>query len=166
MPNPIDYTEISNAQIDDIELKQLIENSEVLQFQKINLLDGKEPVYCDVSTGTARPYIPQPFRKAELFRHLPQQRKLPPEVREQAKVLLDLDVNKKLLQQKLQRDTGKIVTLKDLSNLAAQDKRSNDLGEAVTLLQDKYDRKHRFGASGGGGGWDDVTEMPMTSRKC
>ncbi|KAG8176002.1 hypothetical protein JTE90_006999 [Oedothorax gibbosus] len=75
----------------------------------------------------------------ELFRHLPQQRKLPPEVREQAKVLLDLDVNKKLLQQKLQRDTGKIVTLKDLSNLAAQDKRSNDLGEAVTLLQDKYD---------------------------
>ncbi|KAG8176762.1 hypothetical protein JTE90_003393 [Oedothorax gibbosus] len=64
MPNPIDYTEISNAQIDDIELKQLIENSEVLQFQKINLLDGKEPVYCDVSTGTARPYIPQPFRKA------------------------------------------------------------------------------------------------------
>ncbi|KAG8173243.1 hypothetical protein JTE90_012983 [Oedothorax gibbosus] len=61
MPNPIDYTEISNAQIDDIELKQLIENSEVLQFQKINLLDGKEPVYCDVSTGTARPYIPSLF---------------------------------------------------------------------------------------------------------
>lgn len=64
MPNPIDYAEISKAQKDDLELRKLIENSEVLQFKKINLFDGTEPVYCDVSTGTARPYIPQPFRKA------------------------------------------------------------------------------------------------------
>lgn len=64
MPNTIDYTEIANSQKNDLELKQLIESSEVLEFKKINLPDSNEPVCCDVSTGTARPFIPKPFRKA------------------------------------------------------------------------------------------------------
>lgn len=63
MPNPIDYDEIAQAQQTDSELKHLLENSEVLKFKELNLPDCKKPLFCDISTGTARPYIPEPFRE-------------------------------------------------------------------------------------------------------
>lgn len=63
MPNPIDYTEIAQAQQTDPELKNLIENSKTLQFKKIFLPNNQTHIYCDLSTGTARPYIPKLFRQ-------------------------------------------------------------------------------------------------------
>jgi len=56
-----------------------------------------------------------------LYDHLPQQRQLPKAVKEKAAGLLLVDANK-LVQQQLVQDTGKIVLLKDLSNLAASAK--------------------------------------------
>lgn len=63
MPNPVDYEEISKAQLDDLELKNLLDNPQNLKLTKILLPDQAVPVFCDLSTGTARPYIPVSFRK-------------------------------------------------------------------------------------------------------
>ena len=52
-----------------------------------------------------------------------------------------MDANKKLVQQQITQDTGKIVLLKDLSNLAASAKNSstkNDLNHCVKTLMEKY----------------------------
>ena len=58
-----------------------------------------------------------------------------------AENLVKLKVNKKLLQQKLSIESGKIVTLKDISNsvtrLNATEKR-NDLENAINSLQNQY----------------------------
>ena len=51
----------------------------------------------------------------ELFRQLPQQRKLTNEEKEKAKQLLQLKANKKMVKDDLQSSTGKVVLLKDLS---------------------------------------------------
>ncbi|XP_077506636.1 uncharacterized protein LOC144115891 [Amblyomma americanum] len=55
-----------------------------------------------------------------LFRHLPQQRKLPPELEEKATAMLQLKANKKLVRERLEQESSKVVTLKDLSNIAAK----------------------------------------------
>ena len=58
-----------------------------------------------------------------------------------AENLIKLKVNKKLLQQKLSIESGKIVTLKDISNLVtrmnAAEKR-NDLQNTINNLQNQY----------------------------
>ena len=58
-----------------------------------------------------------------------------------AENLIKLKVNKKLLQQKLSIESGKIVTLKDISNLVtrlnATEKR-NDLENTINNLQNQY----------------------------
>ena len=48
----------------------------------------------------------------ELFRQLPQQRKLTNEEKEKAKQLLKLKVNKKMVKDDLQSSTGKVVLLR------------------------------------------------------
>ena len=57
-----------------------------------------------------------------------------------AENLIKLKVNKKLLQQKLSIESGKIVTLKDISNLVtrmnAAEKR-NDLQNTINSLQNQ-----------------------------
>lgn len=63
MPNTIDYNEIAQAQTTDEELNDLLTNSDVLKFKAITLPDCSKSIYCDLSTGTARPYIPEIFRK-------------------------------------------------------------------------------------------------------
>ncbi len=55
--------------------------------------------------------------------------------------LLDLKCNKKILKDKLSQESGKIVLLKDLSNLstkAQSTKTRNDLQSAVTKLSETY----------------------------
>ena len=52
-----------------------------------------------------------------IYDHLPRQQKLTPSERNEAAELLKLRVNNKLLQQHLSQSTGKIVTLKDISNI-------------------------------------------------
>ena len=70
---------------------------------------------------------------------MPRQRKLGQEEKREASSLLKMKVNKKLLQQHLSSTTGRVVTLKDISNIqsgvnAAEG--SEDLGALVTRLRE------------------------------
>jgi len=51
-----------------------------------------------------------------LFSNLPHQRRLAPQTKSEVIELMDMKVNKKLIQSKIHAETGKEVTLKDLSN--------------------------------------------------
>ncbi|CAH2090444.1 unnamed protein product [Euphydryas editha] len=59
---PIDFTDLAKAQETDQELKELIKNSNLI-VKKIHIPHYDHMIFCDVSTTTARPFIPQPFRK-------------------------------------------------------------------------------------------------------
>lgn len=77
----------------------------------------------------------------ELFKQLPQQRKLSDEEKEEAAKYLSLKANKKMLQDKLATSTGKSIVLKDLSNLKEKmkaGKSRNDLDMAVKQLSEKH----------------------------
>ena len=77
----------------------------------------------------------------ELFRQLPQQRKLTNVEKEKAKQLLQLKANKKMVKDDLQSSTGKVVLLKDLSNLitkAKSESTRNNLEVAVKQLTEKH----------------------------
>ena len=81
-------------------------------------------------------YCPQ-----ELFKQLPEQRKLSDEEKEEAAKYLSLKANKKMLQDKLAASTGKSIILKDLSNLKEKMKAGrsrNDLNMAVKQLSVKH----------------------------
>lgn len=51
---------------------------------------------------------------------MPRQRKLSTAEKEEAKAMLQMKVNKKLLQQHLSSTTGKVVTLRDLTNVQGE----------------------------------------------
>ena len=80
------------------------------------------------------------FVLQQLFKHLPHQRTLSTEEKNKASRLIGLRVNKKLLQQELTQDSGKIILLKDLTNLASlgRSQTRNNLDATFTLLKDKY----------------------------
>lgn len=82
----------------------------------------------------------QKFSLQELYRHLPQERKLTGEARNKAKSLLEMKANKKLVQQELCQETGNIILLKDLSNLVNRRVKAsrNDLDAVVSMLMNKY----------------------------
>ena len=76
--------------------------------------------------------------------HLPSQRKLPTDAKDKAIKWLEMKANKKMVQQQLTRETGKIVLLKDLNNIltcANKDKTSNDISRCVSILTDTYGKK-------------------------
>lgn len=52
-----------------------------------------------------------------LYNNLPNQRRLSPQTRSEVIALMDMKANKKLIQAKIQSETGQYVTLKDLSNV-------------------------------------------------
>ncbi|KFM70238.1 hypothetical protein X975_27221, partial [Stegodyphus mimosarum] len=60
---PIDYMEIAQAQSRDDELKEILNANNSLQMKKVKLPNSEIEMYCDISTGIARPYIPKAFRK-------------------------------------------------------------------------------------------------------
>ncbi|XP_065901369.1 uncharacterized protein [Dysidea avara] len=72
-----------------------------------------------------------------IYDHLPRQRKLTPSERNEAAELLTLRVNNKLLQQHLSQSTGKIVTLKDISNIKHSIRKmdGNDLEKLSSYLK-------------------------------
>ena len=77
----------------------------------------------------------------ELFKHLPRQRSLPTEAKEKAAKLLQMNVNKKQLQQQLVQETGNVVLLKDLTNIASttrHGKSRNDVDVTVDTLMKRY----------------------------
>ena len=59
-----------------------------------------------------------PFFVKAIYEHLPRQRKLTSPQKIEAIGLLKLKVNRKLLQQHLSESSGKVVTLKDISNIS------------------------------------------------
>ena len=60
-------------------------------------------------------------------------------MKQKAVSLLELKANEKLVQQTLTRESGSIILLKDLSNLAASTNKSskNDLDAVVEMMIDK-----------------------------
>ena len=73
----------------------------------------------------------------ELFRRLPHQRKLSESERHEAETMLSPKANKKMIQDKLVRETSKAVILKDLSNISTRMQSGNmrnDLEESINSL--------------------------------
>jgi cleavage and polyadenylation specificity factor subunit 1 len=60
--NHINYTEIALSQDNDIELEQLLKDTKSLKLKKLKIPDSNVSLYCDISTGTIRPYIPKNHR--------------------------------------------------------------------------------------------------------
>ena len=65
---------------------------------------------------------------------MPRQRKLGQEEKREASSLLKMKVNKKLLQQNLSSTTGKVVTLKDISNIQSTVNAAEDIGDLNALV--------------------------------
>ncbi|GFT90965.1 transposon Tf2-11 polyprotein [Nephila pilipes] len=63
IPNPINYDEIAKSQESDLELQNLISNPQGLQLKKIVMPNSDIPLFCDLSTGTVRPYILKEYRQ-------------------------------------------------------------------------------------------------------
>ena len=77
----------------------------------------------------------------ELFRQLPDQRKLSEVEKCEAKKYLAVIANKKMVQDKLAAISGKVILLKDLTNLSAEmksGKSKNDLVSVANTLSNKY----------------------------
>ena len=68
---------------------------------------------------------------------MPQQRHLDNTSKDMAKLMLAMKANKKLVQNHLMRDTGKIVILRDLHNLGAKNKQPgrNSLTELISQMK-------------------------------
>ena len=61
--SPVDFTSIASAQRHDEKLQEL-RNSSMFNFQEVPLPTSEGIITCDISTGTARPYIPPQHRRA------------------------------------------------------------------------------------------------------
>ena len=73
-----------------------------------------------------------------MYAYLPKQRRLDTVGKEETGNMIRLGVNKKLLQLHVQQVTGKVITLKDLSNVRTQlndQATKNDLAAVVEQLQ-------------------------------
>lgn len=74
----------------------------------------------------------------ELYKALPKQRTLPESTKIEVKQLLELRCNKKLVKNLIKTRTGKVVTLKDISNINTKMNRSSngtELEDAVLFLK-------------------------------
>ena len=74
----------------------------------------------------------------ELFNHLPRQRRLVGQDKEEIKEAIRLKANNKLIQQKIELSTGRPITMKDIQNLQAQTRKehnSNELDAVVIFLK-------------------------------
>ena len=76
-----------------------------------------------------------------MFKHFPRQRILSSETKNKASQLLQVKGNKKIIQQQLTQETGKVILLKDLANIVTsskQGKSRNDLDIVVKMLMERY----------------------------
>ena len=77
----------------------------------------------------------------ELFKRLPQQRKLLSHEKEEVKNLLSVKANKKMIADEVANNSGKVVLLKDITNISSAMKAGvsrNDLEETVQKLTEEY----------------------------
>jgi hypothetical protein len=82
--------------------------------------------------------MPSPYCSKE---HLPSQRKLSAETKAKASSLLQMNANKKMIQTQLTQETGKVILLKDLTNIATVAKQGssrNSVDAVVHNLMEKY----------------------------
>ena len=71
----------------------------------------------------------------DIFEHLPHQRRLDENEKKEVSELLSLKVNKKLLQQHISGSAGKVVMLKDISNIQVRLREKSDRNDIDALLQ-------------------------------
>lgn len=62
LPMIVDTDELATEQETDAQLKKLLTSDTSLVLQPLRLGDTEKTIYCDVSIGTARPYIPEILR--------------------------------------------------------------------------------------------------------
>ncbi|GFU74424.1 integrase catalytic domain-containing protein [Trichonephila clavipes] len=62
-PSQIDYDCIAETQQTDQELHTLIASGTSLELKKVTFPNSSTEIMCDLSTGTARPYIPKQLRQ-------------------------------------------------------------------------------------------------------
>ncbi|GFX58913.1 retrovirus-related Pol polyprotein from transposon 412 [Trichonephila clavipes] len=62
-PSQIDYDCIAETQQTDQELHTLIASGNSLELKKVTFPNSSTEIMCDLSTGTARPYIPKQHRQ-------------------------------------------------------------------------------------------------------
>lgn len=63
VPSSIDYDEMARAQETDNELRTLLDSNTSLELKPLNFNSSKHSLYCDVSTGAIKPYVPIDFRR-------------------------------------------------------------------------------------------------------
>ncbi|CAK1579241.1 unnamed protein product [Parnassius mnemosyne] len=66
---PIDLEALAKSQASDPELEKLIKEGSSLRLEKLTVPGSRTPLYCDVSTPTARPFVTKFFRK-QVFKTL------------------------------------------------------------------------------------------------
>lgn len=55
--------ELSKSQTNDEELKKVLEDNTSLKIKRIEIPATQLEIFCDISTGKARPYLTPSFRK-------------------------------------------------------------------------------------------------------
>ncbi|KAI0237190.1 hypothetical protein LSAT2_012337 [Lamellibrachia satsuma] len=71
----------------------------------------------------------------EVYQHLPRQRRIDPEHLLMAEDMMQLKSNKKLLNIRLQEISGKHVTLRDMTNMSANMRKSSEQNDLVAIVQ-------------------------------
>lgn len=66
---PVCLTELSKAHEDDPELAHFLTENSSLRLQKMDYSGSRNPLYCDISTSTPRPFVTKEFRK-QVFQSL------------------------------------------------------------------------------------------------
>ncbi|GBN51057.1 Transposon Tf2-8 polyprotein [Araneus ventricosus] len=62
VPESIDFNEMAVAQDLDVDLRSLLGSDYGLELKQLNLLSSQRLLYCDISTGKVRPYVPETSR--------------------------------------------------------------------------------------------------------
>ncbi|GBN84551.1 Transposon Tf2-6 polyprotein [Araneus ventricosus] len=63
MPSPIDYKEFAKVQLSDEEFQLLNSCTNSLKFQLLKVPGMDTELFCDISTGRCRPFVPKEFRR-------------------------------------------------------------------------------------------------------
>ena len=59
----IDFEDMAKAQANDPDLAEFQPSSSSLQLKAVPVPTSTTTIICDLSTGTPRPFVPQPFRR-------------------------------------------------------------------------------------------------------
>ncbi|GBM51745.1 hypothetical protein AVEN_175312-1 [Araneus ventricosus] len=64
-----DFSGLAEDQFSDHELQSLMGSETGLELRPMYFASSEKPLYCDVSTGTVRPYVTKSFRR-QIFNHI------------------------------------------------------------------------------------------------